>query len=109
LLGEEGDALAPDEAADAFPVFGYVMKPTFVDAFWAAAVAAAALFAARLPSGGVESLLCFAPEVAPESVAAFLFGTVLLGCLSDVLVVWMIRSDSVFVPLDRFLGLESVR
>ena len=38
---------------------------------WVAATAAAALFAARLPSGAVETPPCFATEVAPEAEAAF--------------------------------------
>jgi len=48
-------------------VFCCVVEPAFADTFRAAA----ALFAARLPSGAVESPPCCASEVAPEAAAAF--------------------------------------
>jgi hypothetical protein len=70
LLGEDGDGLGagPDGAADAFPVFGCVAVPGCAEAFWAAA----ALLAARLPSGAVDSPLCLCSEAAMEAAAFFL-------------------------------------
>ena len=66
-LEEDGDGLAKGEAAHAFPVFGRVVEPAVADAFWAAA----ALFAARLPTGrlGVDTLFCLESSTAPEAVA----------------------------------------
>ena len=71
LLGEDGNSLVTGGTADAFPVFGCVVEPAFADTFRAATEAAAALFAARFPSGAVESLPCCASEVAPEAEAVF--------------------------------------
>jgi hypothetical protein len=70
-------------------------------------VAAAALFAACLPSGAVDSPAFFISEIALE-VAAFFFGFV-LGFSSCVLVLRTTPLDSLLAPLNRFLGLEGVQ
>ena len=66
LLGEDGDGLAAGWGADAFPAFGCVAGPGRAAAFWAAA----AVFAARFPSGAVDLPPCLASEVALEAAAA---------------------------------------
>jgi len=73
LLGEDGDSFVTGGTADGFPVFGYVVKPAFADTFRRLQTAAA-LFAASLPSGAVESppSSYYALEVAPEAAAVFL-------------------------------------
>jgi len=69
LLGEDDGGLAAG-GAGAFPTFDGVEGPDCADAFWAAA-AAAALFAARFPSGALDSPLCFGSEAALAAAAAF--------------------------------------
>jgi hypothetical protein len=63
LLREDGDGLAAGWAADAFPVLGSVAGLGRADAFWVAVAAAAALLAARSPSGAVDS----PPHLASEA------------------------------------------
>jgi hypothetical protein len=55
----QGDGLASVGAADAFPVFGRIVEPTLVDAFWAAGAAAATLFAGLFSkwSGRIAALV----------------------------------------------------
>jgi hypothetical protein len=95
LPGEDGDGLARGGAAHAFPVLGcIVVEPAFADAFWAAA----ALFAASLPSGAVESPPCFALQVAPQAGGRVRpLDTSFLGCVSRVLIVRMIPLALVYL------------
>ena len=70
-----------------FPVFGCIVETAFADAFWAAA----ALFAASLPSVAIESPPCFASQVAPQAGGrVLLLYPPFLGCLGRVLMVRMI-------------------
>ena len=59
--------------------------------------------------GGLAALFSLRGGTEGGGSSSLLLGFVLLGCVSRVLVVGVIPLDRLFVPLRRFLSLESVQ